>query len=393
MLAGVVLAVAAAWWLWARHRTTTAPAAAQWKADREIASLRSEIARLAAEQRVLSGFLAGLPVFAQELRYVTNERQIPATLVDALVRTLAPQQVVVLMRRRRGVTDGRGARFVVTAAHPPDGRIWPGLEVTMDTEPSASGKEVLQATGLPMGEGAVAVPMVLETQLAGLLAVVPTDPRPGVRLVVEAVAGVGALALHEAAGRQRLRAAAHVDELTHLFNKRYVGKVLSEEILKARETGSPVSVLLFDVDSFKNYNDVNGHLDGDILLRLLAQLVRENVRGTDIVGRFGGEEFLLVLPATSTAEAMGVAEKLRHLVAAHPFPGHASQPGGILSISGGVATHGLHGTTTSALVRAADAALYAAKRSGRNRMLEAEPSLDRDDGPAVPFEEAWEDDR
>ena len=174
----------------------------------------------------------------------------------------------------------------------------------MDTEPTASGDEILRATGLPMGEGAVAVPMVLETQLAGLIALVPTDARPGVRLVVEAVAGVGALALHEAAGRQRLRAAAHVDELTRLFNKRYVGRALSEEIVKAAETNSPLSVLLFDVDFFKNYNDVNGHLDGDILLRLLAQLVRENVRATDIVGRFGGEEFLLVLPNTSRQQRL-----------------------------------------------------------------------------------------
>ncbi len=120
--------------------------------------------------------------------------------------------------------------------------------------------------------------------------------------------------------------------------------------------------------------------------------MRDNVRATDIVGRFGGEEFLLILPGTSTTEALGVAEKLRLLVSSHPFPGRANQPNGVLSISGGVATYPLHGATASALLRAADAALYVAKRSGRNRMMEAEPSLDREEAALVPFEEAWEDD-
>lgn len=393
-LAAIAVAVVTGAWVWLHQRRAARPVVGPLEPlERELGTLRAEVARLSAEQAVLSGFLAGLPVFAQELRYVKNERQIPATLVDALVRTLEPQQVVVLMRRRRGVSDGSGARFVVAAAHPPDGGIWAGLEVTMDTEPSTSGTEVLRATGLPFGPRAVAVPMVLETQLTGLIAVVPSVPRPGVRLVVEAVAGVGALALHEAAGRQRLRAAAHIDELTRLFNRRYVARILSEEIIKARETNRPLSVLLFDVDSFKLYNDQNGHLEGDILLRLLAQLVRENVRGTDVVGRFGGEEFLLVLPATSTTEALGVAEKLRLLVAAHPFPGRAKQPKGVLSISGGVATCPLHGATVSALLRAADAALYSAKRAGRNRMIEAEPSLDHEEAARVAFEETWEDGR
>jgi diguanylate cyclase (GGDEF)-like protein len=132
-----------------------------------------------------------------------------------------------------------------------------------------------------------------------------------------------------------------------------------------------LSVFLFDIDNFKNYNDTNGHLAGDRLLQELAGLVQESVRKEDVFGRFGGEEFLLVMPHTSERQGLAAAEKIRRLIAERAFPYADRQPMGHLSVSGGVAAYPAHGVDAASLVHAADAALYEAKRRGRDRVLPA----------------------
>jgi diguanylate cyclase (GGDEF)-like protein len=130
-------------------------------------------------------------------------------------------------------------------------------------------------------------------------------------------------------------------------------------------------VFLFDIDNFKNYNDTNGHLAGDKLLQQLAGLVNESVRKDDIFGRFGGEEFLLVMPHTTAQQGMAAAEKVRNLIATQKFAFAEKQPLGVVSISGGVAEYPHHGLDAAGILHAADEALYEAKRSGRNRVLQA----------------------
>ena len=132
-----------------------------------------------------------------------------------------------------------------------------------------------------------------------------------------------------------------------------------------------LSVFMFDIDNFKNYNDTNGHLAGDELLQELARLVQDNIRKDDVFGRFGGEEFLVVLPHTNASQALAAAEKLRAVVADHAFAFRDSQPLGRVSISGGVAEYPHDGRDAVALLRAADQALYDAKHRGRNRVLAA----------------------
>jgi diguanylate cyclase (GGDEF)-like protein len=130
-------------------------------------------------------------------------------------------------------------------------------------------------------------------------------------------------------------------------------------------------VFLFDIDNFKNYNDTNGHLAGDKLLQRLAGLVNDSVRKDDIFGRFGGEEFLLVMPHTNAQQGMAAAEKIRNLIATQPFASAEKQPLAVVSISGGVAEYPHHGLDAAGILHAADEALYEAKRSGRNRVLQA----------------------
>ena len=183
------------------------------------------------------------------------------------------------------------------------------------------------------------------------------------------IAQIGAVALHNADTYSQMKYTADVDGLTRIFNKRHLLAQLSEHIYQAQKNLTNLSVFLFDLDNFKNYNDVNGHVAGDKLLKELASLVKENIREESIFGRFGGEEFLLILPGSPNPEAMAVAEKLRGLIAQQDFDFAAKQPLGVASVSGGVATYPADAMDSTSLLRRADEALYAAKRQGRNRVL------------------------
>jgi diguanylate cyclase (GGDEF)-like protein len=362
--------------------------------DQQLERLSEAVARLEAEKSLLSGFLGVLPALAHELRYAATDRQITATLLDTLVSTIEPRAAVVLMRRRQLVPEAQGrTRFAVAATVPPDSAAHVGLEVVLAADghdPATYDGECVQRAGLPLPAPLLTAPLILETEVVGLIALTPSELNRDVPLVLQAVADVGALALHEAATRRRIRTTAQVDELTRVFNKSHIAHTLSETVARAEREQRPLSILLFDIDLFKRYNDVNGHLAGDILLRLLAQLVHDNVRATDVVGRFGGEEFLVVLPETTLAEACHVAEKLRTLIAEQEFPARESQPQGRVTISGGVAELAGHSGSASVLLRAADEALYTAKREGRNRIVLARVDSASLTGGDVVLEEEWD---
>jgi len=163
------------------------------------------------------------------------------------------------------------------------------------------------------------------------------------------------------------------DGLTGLYNRRRVQEVLLEERRRAHRYGHPLSVIMLDVDSFKTYNDTYGHVQGDVLLRMAADILRQNVRGVDVVGRYGGEEFIVVLPETPASEAYQAAERLRLAVAKTIFPGFPADPelAVFKTISLGVATFPDVTDDTQALVTLADNALYRAKRGGRNQTVVA----------------------
>ena len=128
-------------------------------------------------------------------------------------------------------------------------------------------------------------------------------------------------------------------------------RTLGELILSAERDHDPLSVFLFDLDHFKHYNDANGHLAGDALLRDLTRLVKQHIRRDDVFGRFGGEEFVLALPHTAQSQALAVADKVRAVIAAHPFPYASAQPLGRVSVSGGVAEFPVDGKDSAALLR------------------------------------------
>ncbi|MEO6887437.1 MAG: GGDEF domain-containing protein [Ktedonobacteraceae bacterium] len=162
------------------------------------------------------------------------------------------------------------------------------------------------------------------------------------------------------------------DALTHLPNHRALMDRLEKEKEHAQRYGHPFSLLFFDADHFKRVNDTYGHSTGDVVLRELGSRVRSQLRGEAIVGRYGGEEFLVLLPETGLAEAYEVAERVRKAIAAHALATSAVNEGIPTTISMGIATFPDEGLTVGELVEKADQAMYWAKRLGRNQVRTAQ---------------------
>jgi len=167
---------------------------------------------------------------------------------------------------------------------------------------------------------------------------------------------------------RRIEELAELDELTGTFNRRCIMRVLEEQIEHAQRPGSSCSIALIDLDWFKRINDIYGHPTGDEVLRTFAITVFANIRPTDRFGRYGGEEFLLVLPNTGEAAAVAILDRLRDIVATLDWS--AFSQGMQVTISAGVAALRRDETSDSLLTRA-DGALYDAKAKGRNRIIQA----------------------
>ena len=180
-----------------------------------------------------------------------------------------------------------------------------------------------------------------------------------------------ALALVNLRLREKLGSQAVRDSLTGLYNRRYLEQALEREMLRAARNGRSVGVIMLDLDHFKKFNDSHGHEAGDLLLRALGDYLVTHVRAEDIACRYGGEEFVVILPEASLAMSKSRAQELWKGVQGL----HVNYGGELLrgvTASAGVACFPEHGKTGAALLRAADAAMYAAKRHGRDRVEIAE---------------------
>lgn len=164
----------------------------------------------------------------------------------------------------------------------------------------------------------------------------------------------------------QLRDLALKDGLTGLYNHRHAQETIAAAVNVAQLEKRPVSVLFADVDHFKYYNDTYGHQKGDDVLRAIGEVLRRTCRSTDVAARWGGEEFVVLLPDTDSTGAQAQAERVRAEVAAIRDPGQHTQPGGVLSVSIGIASLPENADGAASLLWQADSALYEAKRAGRN---------------------------
>lgn len=178
--------------------------------------------------------------------------------------------------------------------------------------------------------------------------------------------------------RERLKNQSVRDPLTDLFNRRYLEETLELEFSRARRDGRPLSIVMMDVDHFKRFNDLHGHEAGDVVLKSVAQLVKRSIRTGDVACRFGGEEFVLVLPGHGTKEAAIQAERIRAATENLEIS-HKNVSLGKVTVSLGIAEFPATGDTAAAVTEAADQALYAAKRSGRNRLIIATPMAEAEE--------------
>jgi diguanylate cyclase (GGDEF)-like protein len=161
---------------------------------------------------------------------------------------------------------------------------------------------------------------------------------------------------------------SYTDDLTGIYNHRFFIEQLAREVERHKRYSTPLSLLMIDIDYFKHYNDTNGHLAGDEVLRAIAILIERGVRQTDIVARYGGEEFSAILTNTGREGALEIAERIRKNVSDTRFPNESAQPNKDLTVSVGVATFSSSISTLTDLIREADHTLYRAKNGGRNRV-------------------------
>lgn len=210
---------------------------------------------------------------------------------------------------------------------------------------------------------AIIYPLYSFPGIVGLLLITyspqETTIDPGSRNL-QIYANFAAIALANARLVSQLEREAQTDFLTGLYSKRILLSILSHELEKSRRYDTPLSVLFIDIDDFKAYNDAYGHVAGDIALKKLAEILKTSTRRADFVGRYGGEEFVAILPGATKKDAIAVAEKIRKAVE------HATFPFRKMTVSVGVATATVSDSTDS-LINRADRCLYQAKREGKNR--------------------------
>ncbi len=246
-----------------------------------------------------------------------------------------------------------------------------------------------------LGDGAdirseLAVPILAGEALLGILKMESSNPNEFDDtdvVALEAVADQAAVSLRNAHAHALVALQARTDSLTGVLNHRALIGRLEQELSRARRSEQCLSVLFLDVDHFKEINDSYGHDAGDAVLREVSRLVKGTLRAEDTVGRYGGEEFVILLPGAERQESLGIAERIRATIAAHSFTGTGGASVG-MTVSLGVATYPDAGGTQADLLRSADRALYQAKRLGRNRVSVApeHPADAVEDAYAYSFE-------
>ncbi len=241
----------------------------------------------------------------------------------------------------------------------------------------------LSANDLLRKEGIVfltAIPLVSDKITIGFLFLASRERRAGdidfdIAALLSLIGNNVSLILDKIKLFHEARRLSITDGLTGLYNRRYFYKYLESEIARTKRYGNTFSVMLFDIDNFKIINDTFGHLAGDDVLQDLAKILRSISRETDIVVRYGGEEFIIILPSTSEKEAITLAERIKTSVEKNSFIVRNSEVVNI-TLSGGIASYPKNASDARSLLKAADNALYAAKAAGKNRILYFKGKID-----------------
>ncbi len=224
------------------------------------------------------------------------------------------------------------------------------------------------------------LPLVRYGELIGSLNLGSNDPERFIEGsatdFLQRLATIVAICLENATNHERLKRVGLTDSLTGVNNRRFFDQRLGEEVARAQRSGEPLACLFLDIDHFKRINDQHGHRIGDRVLSQVAGLIRDQLRSTDVLGRYGGEEFSALLVNAKKEKALEIAERIRNVIETEQFP---LEDGGSLSATISIGVSSLHIDTAEGLenraeelVDRADQALYLAKNGGRNRVVPAQ---------------------
>jgi len=225
----------------------------------------------------------------------------------------------------------------------------------------------------PPQAGYLCLPLTVQGETIGILCLIDIATRKGkhqlsAKQLALTTGETIKLSLANLKLRDELREQAIHDMLTGLFNRRYLDETLPRELLLAQRRNAPLSIVMLDIDGFKQFNDSFGHAPGDALLRRFGRVLREHLRKSDISCRYGGDEFVLVMPDSSIADTQERMEQIRRFLKGLQIH-HGEQVLGMITLSAGIAQTPEHGATASELLRAADEAMYTAKQSGGDRVV------------------------
>jgi diguanylate cyclase (GGDEF)-like protein len=195
--------------------------------------------------------------------------------------------------------------------------------------------------------------------------------------------------IHRALSIPALREEAQIDSKTGLYNNNFFTTSMADELRRARRFGRPLAVIMSDLDGLRHINNTHGHLAGDAVLAVVGRVIREQVREYDVAARFGGEEFTLLMPETTTHEGYVVAERIRRAVESSPVQIPTRVDPIYVTITAGVASYPADGQEADSLIHAADVALYQGKAAGKNRVRMSTPSdSSQPPAPPPPYEDA-----
>jgi diguanylate cyclase (GGDEF)-like protein len=336
------------------------------------ASIALQNARLYSLERQRARQLEAINIIAQQSTAVMELEDL-LTRVCAVIHQAFRVSHVSLFLREDGDLVLRAHEGTLTPCIPPGGRFpanqepWSrvltsGTHLEKDLSSAPESFRLFKESASRMS-----IPLISFGQTLGVLTLHSAQPnafRESELQSLESVADICANSIQNAHYVERVKQLAYLDGLTGIFNRRFFELRIMEELERARRYGTGMAVIMADIDQFKRLNDEFGHLLGDEVLRQVSSLFHQQLRKIDVVCRYGGEEFAILLTQTNAQQAVAIAEKLRRLVESWQFPGVPRT----VTISAGVAACPAHGETRDEMIRAADNGLYAAKQEGRNRV-------------------------
>lgn len=335
-----------------------------------------------ANRQLTNLLVVTLPGLTMKINEIQNERDVPPLLGDAVTRLIIPPPELTLVFRRSAENEKELvlAHKVAERGEIPDhlrismeeGRIGRALAKRIALDQEDYGREDhLKPIGACKADAFfttdICAPIIYGDETLGAVSVTGFKQyNQNAKKMLIVAANLGALAIVNARMFQQIQRMADCDNLTQLYNKRYLFKRMESELENARVSGKPLSLFMFDLDNFKCYNDTNGHQAGDECLRQTGKLILSRKREKDTAARYGGEEFILILPETNKDGAYALAENVRKAIQDYQYPNEEKQPLKDVTISGGVSTYPEDGYSAELLIEHADACLYRAKQNGRN---------------------------